>query len=184
MADKNQSNQGNQDDELIIDISGEELSEADLLGLGKKKTQAATKTSTKQQGAKSKQNRQAIIAAAMKKFHIPLAVKEQYSRLIPLIIETESMDDEEREYWFQILPIMTREQVIQFRKILITEKQQLAKLDKEYEKELAKINAKHVAEWEQFEIKEKTEEIRKEEAVSEVEEEALEADLLKKLKGL
>ena len=58
------------------------------------------------------------------KFHIPQAVKDDYPELIPLIIQTESMDDEEREYWFQILPIMTDEQVEKLREILVNEKQQ------------------------------------------------------------
>ena len=45
------------------------------------------------------------------KFDIPETVKQQYPDLIPLILQTESMTDDERQYWFQILPIMTDEQV-------------------------------------------------------------------------
>lgn len=118
------------------------------------------------------------------KFHIPNIVKQKYPDLIPLILETESMDDEEREYWFQILPIMTNEQVGKFREILISEKEQLAKLDDEYEKELNKINEKHLLEWQEFETKQKREELEKKEKVEEKEEVGVEEELLKKLEEL
>ncbi|MCD6109808.1 hypothetical protein J7J83_03560 [bacterium] len=118
------------------------------------------------------------------KFNIPQAVKDKYPELIPLILQTESMNDEEREYWFQILPIMTTDQVNKFRKILVTEKQQLSKLDQDYEKELSKINEKHLQEWQSFESKEARDKIAKEEEVAEKEESSEEEDLLKKLQNL
>lgn len=121
---------------------------------------------------------------AASKFHIPALVKQKYPKLIPLILETESMDDEEREYWFQILPIMTNEQVDQFKHILVTEKEQLAKLDAEYEAELAKINEKHINQWQAFETKQQREALEKSEKAYEVGEEAAEADLLAKLQNL
>ena len=81
------------------------------------------------------------------KFDIPETVKQQYPDLIPLILQTESMTDDERQYWFQILPIMTDEQVKKLREILDNEKKQLENLDKKYDKEVKKINDKHVIEW-------------------------------------
>jgi len=36
------------------------------------------------------------------KFEIPETVKQQFPDLVPLIIQTESMNDDERQYWFQI----------------------------------------------------------------------------------
>lgn len=118
------------------------------------------------------------------KFHIPTAVKEDYPELIPLIIQTESMDDEEREYWFQILPIMTDDQVEKLREILANEKQQLAKLDAEYETELAKINEKHINEWQAFEYEQEREELQQKEKAFEAGETSLEDDLLNKLDEL
>lgn len=166
----------NQDDDVIVDISGEELSEEELLGLGKKKAPTPPPP--------TKQTKKQAIAAAAAKFHIPLLVKEKYPDLVPLIIETESMDDEEREYWFQILPIMTEDQIDKFRKILLSEKAQLEKLDAEYEQELAKINQKHLIEWKEFETKQKQEEITAKEVKAEKAEVPLEEDLLKKLQEL
>ena len=94
------------------------------------------------------------------------------------------MDDEEREYWFQILPIMTEDQIQKFRDILISEKEQLAKLDAEYEEELSKINDKHLQEWQAFESKQQRIELGKKEEAAEAQEAASEEELLKKLENL
>lgn len=118
------------------------------------------------------------------KFDIPDTVKQQYPDLIPLILQTESMNDDERQYWFQILPIMTDEQIGKLREILMNEKNQLASLDKEYEQELKRINDKHVSEWKEFEAKEKRQKLQTAESVAQKTEQQQEEDLLKKLQGL
>lgn len=118
------------------------------------------------------------------KFEIPETVRKQYPDLIPLILQTESMNDDERQYWFQILPIMTDEQITKLREILTNEKNQLQQLDKDYEQELKRINDKHVAEWKAFEAKEKREKLKSAESTAEHAEKTTEEDLLKKLQGL
>lgn len=122
--------------------------------------------------------------SVFEKFDIPDTVKQQYPDLIPLILQTESMNDDERQYWFQILPIMTDEQVGKLREILMNEKNQLASLDKEYEQELKRINNKHVSEWKEFEAKEKRQKLQTAESVAKKTDQAHEEDLLKKLQGL
>ena len=166
----------------IIDLSGDAsteendilLSEAELLGTAAGSSGAGATTTG---GTTNKQT-------TTSKFHIPAAVQEKYPTLIPLILETESMDDEEREYWFQILPKMTPEQVGKFRDILISEKEQLAKLDAEYENELAKINEKHVSEWQDFETKQERAQRMEAEVAYEEKESSTEEDLLSKLQNL
>jgi len=91
------------------------------------------------------------------------------------------MTDAERTYWFQILPIMTEEQVEKLRKILIREKDQLAKLDSEYEKELNRINDKHIVEWKEFEARKAREKRQKAESAHEAEEAKAEEDILSQL---
>ncbi len=118
------------------------------------------------------------------KFDIPDTVKQQYPDLIPLILQTESMNNDERQYWFQILPIMTDEQVGKLREILMNEKNQLASLDKDYEKELKRINDKHVSEWKEFEVKEKRQKLQAAETAVKKTEKEEEEDLIKKLQGL
>ncbi|MGL5830747.1 MAG: hypothetical protein ACRCZE_01215 [Candidatus Altimarinota bacterium] len=118
------------------------------------------------------------------KYSIPKFVKENYGDLVELIKSTESMDDQEREYWFQILPIMNKDQIDKLKNILNTEKDQLAALDQEYEQELNRLNEKHLLEWKEFESKEKTKAIREAEAANEVSEKQMEEDLLSKLNQL
>jgi len=119
--------------------------------------------------------------AKPEKFTIPKQVKEKYPDLVELIKVTESMDDQERQYWFQIMPIMSTEQIEKFRTILLTEKQQLADLDKEYEDELNRLNEKHLLEWKEFESKEKSRVIKEAEAKSDDQEKQEEEALLAKL---
>lgn len=120
-------------------------------------------------------------APPQEKYSIPSLVKEKFPDLIQLIKETESMNDEERDYWFQILPIMTEEQIKKFRDILVNEKQQLTNLDKEYEQELQKLNEKHMIEWKEFETKEKRKTLTTAEKASKEKEKSEEEELLKRL---
>ena len=117
-------------------------------------------------------------------FHIPQVVKDKYPKLVKLILGTESMDNEEREYWFQILPIMTADQVKKFTEILVSEKEQLAKLDAEYEKELEKINKKYDSTWQDYESTTERKQRIKEEKVSEEKEVAAEEEILNKLEEI
>ncbi|MCA9374292.1 MAG: hypothetical protein R3B71_01270 [Candidatus Gracilibacteria bacterium] len=118
------------------------------------------------------------------KYSVPQLVQEKFPDLIELVKNTESMDDDERDYWMQILPIMTEEQIAKFRDILVTEKQQLEKLDKEYEDELSRLNEKHMIEWKEFESKEKREERETQEKAAEQQEKESEEELLKRLQEI
>jgi hypothetical protein len=80
-------------------------------------------------------------------YKIPAIVLEKYGDLVAKIKQTESMTKEEREYWFQILPIMTEEQVTRLNQILEEEATQLAKLDADYKEDLEDLNQKHMTEW-------------------------------------
>jgi hypothetical protein len=115
------------------------------------------------------------------KFKIPPVVLKKYGDLVELIKKTESMSDEERDYWFQILPIMTEDQVARLRKILEDESSQLAKLDEQYQSELTKLNKKHLTEWDTLEKTKERESRQEEEAKAEAEESAAEEALLGEL---
>ncbi len=71
-------------------------------------------------------------AGGKKDFAIPASVRAQFQDLVDLIMGSESMNDEERQYWFDILPVMTPEQVENLRSILTNEKTQLAAIDAKY----------------------------------------------------
>lgn len=116
-----------------------------------------------------------------KQFNIPPAVLAKYPDLVEMIKKTESMTDEEREYWFQILPIMTEDQVVRLKNILSEEATQLAKLDEQYQGELTKLNQKHLDEWDNFQRKQDREGLEKAEAKEEASEAAAQEALLKQL---
>ena len=64
---------------------------------------------------------------------------KKYPELIQLIKASESMNDEERQYWINILPIMTPEQIQNLRDILENERKQLAAIDAKYQTEIEKL---------------------------------------------
>lgn len=91
-------------------------------------------------------------------------VQTKYPRLIELVLATESMDDSERQYWFDILPSMNIDQVQRLTDILETERRKLDELEKKYQTEIETLNQKHMSEWQGFEMKKKKEEIATKEA--------------------
>lgn len=73
---------------------------------------------------------------------IPDELRAQYPELIGLIEKSESMNDAERQYWVNILPIMTPEQVQSLRDILDNERRQLKAIDEKYAKTAAEMAEK------------------------------------------
>lgn len=149
-------------------------------------TGQATKVATTGDGVVVDKNKsqEQYIKEAEAKYIIPALVRDKFPDLVKLIYETESMNTEEREYWMQILPIMSEEQIVKFREILVNEKQQLAKLDNEYENEVARINKSQPAEIDEVKMREEMQKIKKAETSSEEQEKSQEEELLKKLKDI
>jgi len=75
---------------------------------------------------------------------IPNELKQKHPELIALILRSESMNDEERQYWINILPIMTPEQIGNLKDILANEKKQLEAIDKKYASDIAQIGQKQL----------------------------------------
>ncbi|MBI2463755.1 hypothetical protein HYV57_02265 [Candidatus Peregrinibacteria bacterium] len=148
-------------------------------------TSSVTQTVTIAPSSNTSQQSAAVLTPTStppkKDFDIPDLVREKYADLIDLILQTESMNDEERQYWFHILPIMTVEQINKFRGILVKEKEQLSKLDKEYEEELKRINESKITAEKNQQSAIKRKELRAEEKKNEEEEKKQEENILKKL---
>lgn len=85
----------------------------------------------------------------------------RYKELIDLIIATESMDNEERQYWFDIMPSMTDSQIDRLYNILETEKKELQKLEVRYQEEIKNLNEKHLIEWQEFQMKKAKQKVNK-----------------------
>ncbi len=99
-----------------------------------------------------------------KTFQISDEMQAQFPDLIKLILETESMDDDERQYWFDIMPSMTDSQIDRLFNILDTEKKKLEELESKYQKEIKQLNEKHLIEWQEFQMKDSKKKIKDEEA--------------------
>lgn len=74
------------------------------------------------------------------------------------------MDDQERQYWFDILPSMSDEQIDRLFDILDTEKKKLEQLESSYQKEIKSLNEKHLVEWQAFQVKDNKQKIAKAQA--------------------
>ncbi|TSC58986.1 MAG: Tetratricopeptide TPR3 [Candidatus Peregrinibacteria bacterium Greene0416_19] len=70
---------------------------------------------------------------------IPADLQATFGGLVALIKESESMNDEERQYWINILPIMTPDQVKNLQQILESERRQLAEIDRQYATEIGRL---------------------------------------------
>ncbi|MDQ1433160.1 MAG: hypothetical protein QG634_505 [Patescibacteria group bacterium] len=98
-----------------------------------------------------------------KTFYISDEIQLQYGELIKLILNTESMDDEERQYWFDIMPSMNEEQVDRLFNILETERKKLEELETKYQDEIKTLNDKHLIEWQEFQMKDSKKKIKDQE---------------------
>ncbi len=114
---------------------------------------------------------------------IPPGTKEKHGELLELILASESMNDEERQYWINILPIMTPEQIGNLREILKNEREQLKAIDKKYAKEIQEIGQERlIRETQDAHRKRREERLHKEHAVEEEEDKRTE-QLLKQIES-
>jgi len=79
----------------------------------------------------------------IKDFRIPQDLIDNDKSIIDLIMRSESMKDEERQYWFNLSEIMNEEQIEKLRDILARERKKLAEIDEKYGKK--KIDPVEVA---------------------------------------
>jgi len=88
-----------------------------------------------------------------KPFYIDETVMENYSDLIELIFNSDSMeDDNERQYWFDAIPTMKDIQIDNLYDILENERKKIIELDKKFDEEAQKLNEKHLIEWQEFQL--------------------------------
>ncbi|ATU04858.1 hypothetical protein BKN14_00160 [Candidatus Gracilibacteria bacterium HOT-871] len=110
------------------------------------------------------------MATIENKFKISDEIQAKYPELIKLILKTESMEDDERQYWFDIMPSMTDEQIDRLFNILDTERKKLEALEEKYKKEIKQLNEKHLIEWQEFQLKDSKSKIKAAEAKDKKEE--------------
>ncbi len=76
----------------------------------------------------------------------------KWAHCFSLVLVSESLVPEERQYWFDIFPSMTDEQRSRLETILQTEQNKLAELEARYSEEIRKLNEKHLQEWEALRV--------------------------------
>lgn len=100
-----------------------------------------------------------------KTFYISDEMQAEYPELIKLILATESMeDDEEKQYWFDIMPSMNDSQIDRLFNILETERKKLEELELKYQEEIKWLNEKHLIEWQEFQSRDAKKKIAQAEA--------------------
>jgi hypothetical protein len=112
---------------------------------------------------------------------IPPETEQKFGDIVALIRASESMNDEERQYWINILPIMTPEQVENLRKILTTERDQLSAIDRKYSKEISSLGQEEMLRRADELRTSKRKERNRQEQVSEEAEDKTAEDLLRKI---
>jgi len=85
--------------------------------------------------------------------------------IIILILQSKSMDNpEEKQSWFNLLPMMNNEQIDKLRDILTREKQKLNEIEQKYEQKKDELKNKYTQKWEDMVHTKRIEEIKKQEA--------------------
>jgi len=79
------------------------------------------------------------------KFSIPETFLKSHTELIVLVLRSRSMDtNQEKQSWFNLLPMMTQEQIDKLNDILTREKIKLAEIEKKYEQKKRDIKDKYI----------------------------------------
>lgn len=87
-------------------------------------------------------------------------IQVKYPDLVDLIIGSESIDNNEKQYWFDILPSMTDEQIDRLFNILMTERRQLEELNIKYQEEIKNLNEKHLIQWQSLQSQKAKEKVQ------------------------
>lgn len=116
--------------------------------------------------------------AKAQEFTISDAFLESSADLIVLVLNSKSIDNkEEKQSWFNLLPLMTKEQVSKLADILTREKQKLEEIEKKYEQKKNDIKDQYVKKREETGYKTKMVQIQQKEEAHQ-EKETQEADTL------
>lgn len=92
-------------------------------------------------------------------FTILEELQVRFPELIDLILNSESIDNTQKQYWLDILPSMTNEQIDRLFNILMTEKIEIEKLDLQFQEDVKALNEKHLIQWQALQSKKAKEKI-------------------------
>lgn len=99
------------------------------------------------------------------KFTIPDEFLSTIPDIIVLVLNSKSMDNpEEKQSWFNLLPMMNQEQIDKLKDILTREKQKLIEIEQKYDQKKEELKTKYTQKREDMVYTKRMEEIKKEEA--------------------
>ncbi len=105
--------------------------------------------------------------AKAQEFIIPDKFLDEMPELIILVLNSKSMDTkEEKQSWFNLLPLMNKEQIDKLLDILTREKQKLDEIEKKYDQKKDDLKTKYSQKWEDMGYAKKMDEIRQKENVN------------------
>lgn len=115
-------------------------------------------------------------------FTIPDKFLEAMPDLIILVLNSKSMDtQEDKQSWFNLLPMMNDEQIAKLRDILTREKQKLEEIETKYEQKKEDITTQAVQKRENSWYNQKMSSIKTTEAIAQQQDAAEAEDLLTKI---
>jgi len=115
---------------------------------------------------------------------IPADIAAKFGELVELIKGSKSMDDSERQYWIDVLPIMSDDQIQNLRNILDNEKKQLAQAEATYSEGMQKAVKNVAVEFDEKTYQEKKRARKEAELKQEEKELEEEAAVLQELQAL
>lgn len=97
-------------------------------------------------------------------YTIPDQFIEKKPLLVTLILQSRSIaTTEEKQSWFNLLPLMNDEQIAKLEDILTREREKLNEIEKKYEEKKIEIKKKYLMKWQQMWYVKKVENIKAEE---------------------
>lgn len=99
-----------------------------------------------------------------RRYDIPEEFLKTDAELIELILSSRAIDSqEEKQNWFNLLPIMTDAQLEKLRNILKKERQKLQEIEEKYASKKNEIKKKYLLKWQQLGYISQTSKLREEE---------------------
>ena len=122
--------------------------------------------------------------SVVSELNIPPEVQEHFPEIIAMTQKSESMNREERQYWIDVLLIMTEGQINNLKDILENEVKEIKKADDEYKDNMENAVHKAKIRFDEFKYKEKKRIILEAETAHELSEKGHEEELLKELETI
>ena len=104
------------------------------------------------------------LVAYAKTFDIPEEFLEIDAELIILILQSKALEtDEDKQNWFNLLPLMTEEQIYKFKDILVKERTKLNEIEKKYAEKRKQVRQKYLLRWQKAWYIDKVKKIKEQE---------------------